>query len=268
MKIKNVNIAIIHGMGEQQVGYSKIFQTKVINSLNVRGFETDCVRFEEIFWADVLSEQEEKVFERANYSDDLTYRGMRKFFANALGDAIAYQPRVKSTSDSIEVYECIHNILDTSFERLYEADPNAPLVFIAHSLGTIIASNYIWDNQHSNYGLKEPLDKLTGFITCGSPLGIWTLRYKTLGNSITFPHKGLQAKYKEKAKWINLYDRDDVIAYPLKNINDGYKNNLTIEKEINVGRTLEHWNPMSHTGYLEDADFVSEVVEYLEFLMS
>lgn len=268
MNINKVNLAIIHGMGEQQVGYSKVFQSKVINSLNVRGFDSDCVRFEEIFWADVLREQEEKVFERANYGEDLTYHGLRRFFANALGDAIAYQPRIKSTSDSIEVYEGIHNILDTSFKRLYEVDPDAPLVFIAHSLGTIIASNYIWDNQDSNDVLKSPLDKLTGFITCGSPLGIWTLRYKTLGESIVFPHSGLRADYKEKAKWINLYDRDDVIAYPLKNINEGYKKNLTIEKEINVGRSLEHWNPMSHTGYLEDADFVSEVGEYLEFLMS
>jgi len=274
MKIKNVNLVIIHGMGDQQVGYSVVFQAKIVNSLNARGFKSDCIRFEEIYWADVLRAQEEKIFERANYNNDLAFEGLRQFFVNALGDAIAYQPMVsrdtksvKPDADRIEVYDEIHTVVRRSITKLTEADPDAPLVIVAHSLGTIVASNFIWDNQIPG-GIKEPLQNLTGLITCGSPIAIWTLRYKTLGKSITFPHAGLDSTFKEKAKWLNFYDKDDIIAYPLKKVNDGYAKNVTEEKQINVGKIYESWNPMSHTGYLEDEDFTSEVGKYLEYLMS
>jgi hypothetical protein len=99
--VKKVNLAIIHGMGDQERGYSDTFQEMVTNNLRSRGFEDVVVNFEEIFWADVLREQEIKVYERANYKGDLEWTDLRRFFVNALGDAIAYQPMVSDANRSL-----------------------------------------------------------------------------------------------------------------------------------------------------------------------
>ena len=61
---------------------------------------------------------------------------------------------------------------------------DAPLVVVAHSLGSVIASDFIWDAQHPERGRGvaaeagtdfEGMRTLAGLVTLGSNLPLFTL---------------------------------------------------------------------------------------------
>jgi hypothetical protein len=152
------------------------------------------------------------------------------------------------------------------------------LVVIAHSLGTVIASNYIYDLQ--SYPKKRlisapvrramgrtPLDKgetLAGLYLMGSPLALWSLRYDDFGVPVRVPSPKLRSHYpRVKGEWIHFYDSSDIIGYPLKPINDAYNAQVTADRAVNVGSILTSWNPASHTEYWTDNDVTKPLAEGL-----
>ena len=66
-----------------------------------------------------------------------------------------------------------------------------------------------------------------------------------------------------KGGWINFYDNDDVIAYPLRSINDAHRKVIKEDREINVGGILSSWNPMSHNQYWTDNDVTKPIAKNL-----
>lgn len=69
---------------------------------------------------------------------------------------------------------------------------------------------------------------------------------------------------KRKAKWLNFYDPDDVLGYPLKPINAAYDNVVTDDITINVGSWFStSWNPLSHSAYWTDNSFTKPVAKYV-----
>lgn len=65
------------------------------------------------------------------------------------------------------------------------------------------------------------------------------------------------------AKWLNYYDPDDVLGYPLKPINAEYRKVVSKDIAINTGGILTSWNPMAHNGYWTDNDFTKPVAKYI-----
>ncbi|MCR4337025.1 MAG: DDHD family phospholipase [Candidatus Omnitrophica bacterium] len=101
-----------------------------------------------------------------------------------------------------------------------------PVTFIAHSLGTVIASDFIWDRQNE----KDFGDfKLSNFFTMGSPIALFALRW-----GAELFNKPIRMD-DPNGCWINILDKDDPIAYPLKELNKEYKHAVLADEEINVG---------------------------------
>ena len=113
------------------------------------------------------------------------------------------------------------------------AAPEVPLVVIAHSLGCHMISNYIWDVRDSKDAKAPPnpfegFQTLAGIVMFGCNIPLFTLAYVNL-QPIQFPTKNLKAYFPkttpakdidEAAKWLNLYDPDDVLGYPLRPLSD------------------------------------------------
>jgi len=76
----------------------------------------------------------------------------------------------------------------------------APLVVIAHSLGSVVAYEALWAHPH------PPIDLL---LTVGSPLAMPDIVYHRLN-----AHEGARRRPPGVAKWINIADPGDVIAVP------------------------------------------------------
>jgi hypothetical protein len=266
---KKVAVAVIHGIGKRAPEFAEQF----IDGLQERCWQTcgSDIVVRAVDWGYVLQDQEDFLWRRLR-GIDLRYRDLRAFFIHFLADAAAYQ----INSGDRGVYDKIHyRFADTMRQLVYDTDEDAPLCIVAHSLGTIIASNYVWDLQHLNdensslpEHLREAMDDsplvsgetLTLFYTLGSPIAMWSLRYEDFGVPICVPSPKLQEYYPNlRGEWVNFYDKDDPIAYPLKPLNEQYDEMVAEDRQVNVGGLLESWNPMSHAAYWKDKDVIDPI---------
>lgn len=268
-------VALIHGIGRTEPGYSAPMQRSLKQRFakGIRGAVPDPgaeVVFEEVNWSSALQTDEDHLWRRLRGAAPMRFGRLRQFMVNFAADAIAYQP---APSDRT-AYDAIHTRVATALCRLAErAGPRAPLCIIAHSLGTVIASNYLYDLAKSRNSFLSssvrscingtPLERgetLSLFYTLGSPIALWSLRYPSFGDPIRFPvrklsqhHPGLQSR------WVNFYDPDDVIGYPLKPLNAKYRAVVTEDRPVNVGSWLTSWNPLSHVGYWTDSKIAEAI---------
>ncbi|WP_066298654.1 chemotaxis protein [Bacillus sp. FJAT-29937] len=272
---KKLAVAIIHGMGNQKDGFAKNMIV-MINQTFAKKLEdavedpASYLMFEPILWAPVFAGRQEKLFERMVQENKLNYQGSRKFIVTYIGDVIAYQ-LVETAKQN---YERVHEKIGEGLNSLSKkAGDQAPLCVISHSLGSVIASNYFYDLQFKQRDVAcivnetSPLEKgetLTLFYTMGTTLPLWSLRYYNFNRPINIPSKNLQKYYPSlKGEWINFYDKDDVLGFPLRSVDENYYHAVNEDREVNVGDLLTSWNPLSHTGYVKDMDVIEPIVDGL-----
>ena len=286
---KKLGVLILHGMGSQKEDYAKSMRKELVRRVRAEGADPDEIAWEPAFLAPVLQDKETQLWKDLSENRDLDFATLRKFFIHYFGDAIAYQ-RVEH--DHFDVYTQIHDKMHEHLKILWSSvraslssdDPERPLVVIAHSLGSYMISNYIWDRQEeekkqkkSKYGGNDFLEMktLAGMVTFGSNIPLFSLAYDEF-ECITFParqvHKYFPAttpreEIRSAAQWVNYYDRDDVLGYPLKPISASYRASAIRDEEINVGGILLSWNPGAHTGYWTDNDFTRPVAKQLAGLL-
>lgn len=273
-------VAIIHGVGVQGSDFaeplSEELTDRFADELGIGTQEaTDRLIIEPVHWAPVLQESQTRLWRRVNARRDLDFVKLRKFMVDFAGDAIAYQP----LPESREVYDSVHVVFARALRTLAStAGTKAPLCVIAHSLGTIITSNYFYDlTQSRRPGMVSPPirevkrntpiengDTLTLLYTLGSPIAIWSLRYDDFGLPISVPSEKLPEHHPGlKGEWVNFYDPDDVIGYPLRPLNDAYKESVTKDVAVNVGGFHTSWSPLSHGGYWTDNDVTKPIARAL-----
>lgn len=268
-----IAIVFVHGMGYQNSGYSQAMQKNITRAYQLvrPGLQVADLQFKEVLWSPILKEQQRLLYQRVSHKRGLNYRLIRRFFFDYLGDAVAYQA-ICSAGDSqaIEVYQLIHAQIEIALAQLAEQPgldrAQMPLVFIGHSLGTVILSHFIWDQQQLKNSALSPLETcatLAGLFTMGSPLALWSLRFKHFGTPIAFPGAGLSARLQAHARWYNFYDRNDAIATPLQPINEAYKQRVSADIAVNAGGIFSGWNPMSHMAYWRSANIAGYIAQYL-----
>ncbi len=262
---KELAILAIHGMGSQSSGFADEMITEINQRVSNLGKDPDEIAWGSVYWANILEPRQLKYLRNAKRSGNLDFLSLRKFVLTALGDACAYQ-QVNGTQNT--TYEQIHKRVSDEIERLYTIDLDAapkPLIIFAHSLGGHIMSNYIWDmQQSSNTGVSdfESMKHLAGFVTFGCNIPLFTFAYSNV-LPIAFPGSRVSDKVKRKAKWLNYYDPDDVLGYPLKPINAAYRGVVNKDIPINVGGVFSSWNPMSHSKYWTDNDFTKPASKFI-----
>lgn len=258
-------IGIIHGMGPQKPGFSRNFQRKLQYYYQQRypTAPADDLIFAEIYWADILKSQERFLYQQANYQHDFAYNYLRHFFVDYLGDAVGYQPlNPYQAEQAIASYDVIHERVRDCLEALAgypSIDPNTtPLILMGHSLGTVILSNYIWDHQKKSkkQALFQDTATLAGLFTFGSPIALWSLRFKSFDHPIQFPSQTLPAVFHPHARWYNFYSQHDIIAYPLKHLNQAYDRVVHADIALRLGNLLTRWTPLTHLAYWEDIEMI------------
>ena len=207
----------------------------------------------------------------------LHYPALRWVVTDFIGDAVAYQ----ITPGERRIYDEIHGKIAETLRALAEtAGPDAPLCIVAHSLGTIIASNYFYDLQSERETSKNLVPKtvhgkmqrtplelgatLTHFYTMGSPLALWALRYPGFGTPISVPastlpdhHPGLEGE------WVNFYDKDDLIGYPLRVLGPKYQQAVSADCAVQIRGLLVSWYPLVHPWYWNDARVIDPIAAAL-----
>jgi len=110
------------------------------------------------FWADILAGRQAKLWTDLSSAHRLDYRPLREFVIGALGDPIAYRP-VPTTLPT--TYHAIHIRVFEELDALKAALPPSAqplLVLVGHSLGSVILSDHVWDEQkgQGHGGTRSP----------------------------------------------------------------------------------------------------------------
>ncbi len=290
-----LGVLIIHGIGNPQPDYADTFIKKVTAELTEDGkFAKADIVWEAVYWSDVLATKENQYFESLKNAGSVDYLSLRKFIITYLADAVSYH----SGNNSYNAYNAIHNKVKEGIIRLCKKlkNPDAPLVMLGHSLGSVILSNYIWDGQsrrqasvvrrqgelgedtlnqsegrfysgqgrHKASGVRRQRDlkSLTGIITFGSNIPLFAFAHDPI-EAITFPDPDLPENLKKMASWVNIYDPDDVLGYPLKLLSPSYAKAVTEDVKMEIGNLLLSWTPLIHSYYWSDKKFIKYVGEYL-----
>ncbi|MET7413067.1 hypothetical protein [Streptomyces rubiginosohelvolus] len=106
-----------------------------------------------------------------------------------------------------------------------EIKSKRPDLIIAHSLGSVVAYEALW-----NSGL--PVDRL---LTVGSPLG---LRGGIFERVVPGPVEGLGRKPDNVGQWLNVADRGDIVAVP-RFLSKSYRG-ISSDRETSIGMFAFH----------------------------
>lgn len=234
-----VGILYVHGIGTQGHNFA---DRDIALMQKMLGVHAKDVAFSSYCWQSLIEPKERELMQK---NQKVGWRFFRRLLASYGGDALCYQPR--NGLDSF--YKEAHKGLDNALLILnHKMEHNGKLIIVAHSLGTIMVNNFIWDYQNSNSvgaATYEPkcnvLDKLSALYTLGSPLAIWSMRFPDGGKPITLP---------EKCNWRNIYSPVDIIGWPIRTINSAYSSTPNLcDFRIWVGGIFTKWNPAAHLNY-------------------
>lgn len=283
-----LGVLLIHGMGNQDAGYANATIEELKARVKKLGSDDRAICFEPVWWAPVLGQKQENLIRALADGNDLDWMPLRRFVVHSLADAIAYQDTYRPTSkDQIPVYQEVHKVIRHSVRNLSDRiaasrdsdAENVPLVVIAHSLGCHMISNYIWDVRHGAQSKApkhafERFETLTGIITFGCNIPIFTLAFNNL-DPIEFPTPNLARIFPNAtpeqvagvSKWLNFYDPDDVLGYPLRSMDPKYAAAVTRDIPVNAGGMFRSWNPMSHSEYWTDNDVTRPTADLLHEIL-
>lgn len=267
--MKKLCLAVVHGIGLQRRGYSNNFTFEVRSRFKkITG--ADLIT-KEIIYADVLDHVEERLWQRVEKSHvKLRYKTGREFFITYIADAILYQ-RLPGNNGP---YTKIHSqIMKQMTELARDVDQDTNLCIVAHSMGSVVMSNILWDMTKRPEGviLNESMrrelipatwdlvDRLQYLWTLGSPIAIWSAIHEE-PKPIAVPGKSLRHRGLNTG-WRNILDPDDVIAYPLSGLGSEWK--FVQDIRLNVGDSFTGWNPLSHIMYWSSNAVIDLVVSDL-----
>jgi hypothetical protein len=243
------------------------------------------VDFRSIYYQDILKPNQETVWARVSETTHLRYADLRRFLLFGFGGAAGLENR-KEIDGS--VYELAQEAIARQLLGVARQDLSTSVVFLAQSLGCQVLSSYIYDAQKAAAGLpvlagiwkdidawarralgerlSEPEKRFlaggscSAFVTTGCNIPIFCAAHKQMDIRPI-------ARPTERFAWINLYDPDDALGWPLQPLSPGYAA-LVDDRAINAGQgvvtwILKSWNPLSHTAYWGDAQVLDLLTQRL-----
>ncbi|MBI3610913.1 MAG: hypothetical protein HY204_09470 [Nitrospirae bacterium] len=258
MPYEPLNILIIHGMGDQPKDFSRGFQKELLakfkTALDDLAKDYSLSKFTALeplnfipgWWAPVMNVTQ-KELEKRIYKKKIPF--LREFGMSFMGDVVAYQGR--------PVYNEIHRVLAESLRARLKTG-SGHLTILAHSLGSVIASDFVYDHTikigktfKDGFGVA-----FSNFFTLGSPLVLYAMRSShpdEFSPAKVLDHFDRPVRVEsENGFWLNLFDDDDIIGYPIKRINRFYQEAVTADLAVDVGDLLTRWNPLSHAYYWDN----------------
>lgn len=271
------NLIFIHGMGEGSsiAEYRMLFdaiETAYNDRTNSNIFKNKFA-LQGVEWQSVTLHPEKTIYEtafatkanngRKNAIDILVdpIRTLRYFMTFFAGDIIAYTA------------ENDNGIRNKVWAEMYPIITNdEPYSIIAHSLGSVIAFDYLY----KLFDKSEPLYDTPGltaeqmencktsfrhFVTMGSPIGLFLLRQGKLwsGTNPAFSTvvNPVQNQDGIERQWLNFYDKQDIVAYPLQDIMKRNQQNIALPIDICVDTGDLIMN--SHTGYWSNMEVADDI---------
>ena len=269
-------LLIVHGMGDTAPDFHE--ELVVPLSLRLQG-AWDRVAWRPVYYAPVLQRNERAIFDRMRPL--LRWEGLRELMLFGFSDAASLEHKKElAMSPYWQTQRLIVQQLDELFDELAGA---APLAIVAQSLGCQVMSNYIWDAQQSRayagvwsapledgVPADSPRDRfrrmrsLQLLMTTGCNIPVFVA-----GHSAIEPID--RSKLGADFRWINQFDPDDVLGWPLAQLSAPYAA-LVEDHAVNAsGNTLlgrvKSLTPYSHTQYWSTEKVLDRIAGGLQELL-
>ena len=233
--VKLVVIAL-HGIGTWHDDLAKPdpeFDRKLRKGLRKRlGSRFDDILWKRVPWSDPVLERRQKDL-IARRDPPRIWRRLFDFVAENLVDASAHMLPQFNDDYFRSAYFRVQQMVRTALrqaEAQLPASPSAfPVFAIADSMGCRILSGYAWDAAHAPGRVcdqgEDPahltpfqrLDGIAGLLFTGCNLPLLTM---DIPNNAMMPMRlplhPLPGRPGFESAWLNLYDRDDVLGYPIE----------------------------------------------------
>jgi hypothetical protein len=282
-----VALITVHGMGETGPAYAQALMDRLRGMLGALAGQ---VVMRAVYYQHILQENQEYVFKRTSEQALVRYGELRKFVLFGFGDAAGLENRKEIPGS---VYELAQGEIARALLSAHAVRPSMPVVFVAQSLGGHVLSSYIYDAQKAARGLPvgagiwRNIDawadhaigrSLTAsekaflgagtcaaLVTTGCNIPIFIAAHRVMHIIPISPPTSL-------FKWINFYDPDDVLGWPLQPLPGGYRE-LVEDRAINASGgvaslLLRSWNPLAHNSYWDDAAVLEAIAAMLRRLAS
>ncbi|GEM_PF-1011752 len=171
--------------------------------------------------------------------------------SNYIGDIVGYLHKDAQKA----VYSKVSDVLGGCASRIGTVQTKIPLTFIAHSLGTVITSDYIYEQNNpasdtSRTKIMKERFVLNNLFTVGSPISLFSLRFG--GPEMFTSPVSVESP---SGRWVNIFDEDDPVGMPLKVLNEAY--NKVVHKDVLVNSGVYG---ISHTNYFKRSSKVLDII--------
>ncbi len=247
-----VGVLVLHGIGSHKQGYSCALVKKVAALLKSKGCDSKQVEIQEVVYTDIFDKQQREHSEyllNTSGSCQFISRLIRRLLAFVLSDAVSYRASRKD----------VHIVISEHIGKLYKNLPeSAPVIVVAHSMGVMAISDYIYDLQKKE--CKNPdlrsINNLKSIISFGCNIPLFEM-----GHDETVSIKRPSSDEDKTFRWINFFSPFDVLGYRIKKYYTQKPDFEIDDKKIYAGGVFTKWNIFCHVGYWKNNEIHKAIVD-------
>jgi hypothetical protein len=270
-------LLIVHGMGDT----APDFHDELVVPLRARlQGAWDRIAWRPVYYQPVLQRNERAIFQRMRPL--LRWEGLRELMLFGFSDAASLEHKKElALSPYWQTQRLILQRLDELFDEV--GGVAAPVAIVAQSLGCQVMSNYIWDAQQPRAyaGIwSAPLDdgvpadsprddfrrmrSLQLLMTTGCNIPVFVAGHSTIE---PIDRRKLGTGF----RWINQFDPDDVLGWPLAQLSPAYAA-LVQDHAVNAsGGTLlgglRSLTPYSHAQYWSTEKVLDRIADEIKEML-
>jgi len=236
-----VNVIVIHGIGDlrkEGMSYSQPLQTRIRKHFGIA--DPHALAFHEVNWSDIGDAEENDLIINKKVLPDATLPGAgslwppnhalgevldsvlgasaqaRRFILTGIGDVLIYLTAKGGEQIRQRLIDKILAVHDSVVAQQPQREQHYVSI-IAHSLGSVVAYDV---SALLGTQLRSQIEGLglSHFFTLGSPLALFSLlRYG--GQQTHYAQRGVVLDRPDgSGSWLNFYDQQDPIAFPLTHV--------------------------------------------------
>jgi hypothetical protein len=275
---KVIGLLIVHGMGDTRPDFYKELTAALQKRL---GPNWERIAWRAVFYQSELQGNQAAIFRKMRAQ--IRWEGLRELMLYGFSDAASLEH--KKELPGSPYYRTQRRILDALDELFEELGGAAPMAVITQSLGAHVISNYIWDAQQplaafagvwsqplndgvapgSEQDRLRRLRTLERLLTTGANIPVFVAGHDIIE---AIDRAQLGAGF----KWINQFDPDDALGWPLQQLSRGYEA-LVDDVAVNAGGNslfglLKSLTPYSHNQYWETRSVLERLAAELAALLA
>jgi hypothetical protein len=273
---RTIGLLIVHGMGDTSPDFYKELTAPLQKRLRS---DWDRIAWRAVYYQGELQQNQDAIFRKMR--PQIRWEGLRELMLYGFSDAASLEHKKELPNSP---YWRTQKLILERLDELYdELGGVAPLAIVAQSLGGHVISNYVWDAQQPVAFAGVWNGRLDGGAPAGNGRDEFR-RMRTLQRLLTtgcnIPvfvagHSTIEpvdrAKLGAAFKWINQFDPDDALGWPLRQLSPEYDALVEDERVNASGDTLlaaiTSLTPYSHTQYWTTRKVLDRIAAELQALL-